>query len=211
MVDFWTVLVSFTIAVGVALFVRYKIKPKHEEVFDYNRKSNIVRIFGLLDHLDFQFRYFIEYFEKDMGELTKDRKTVLPERKFEKTQDGGYVVDITDTMGIGIKYEQVKPELKRLAENLRMLEKSFLSDYSIYLNYVHDSFLRDIRMYFLNTAHYAEWLLKDTHLAYLRKKRMESAKKIIEYVEKDKSLVSNPLIKKFIEKWEEEFPKFKNS
>jgi len=208
MIEWDTVVVSTILSIMgaflVGLYIRYYVKPKHEEVFNYNRKVNIQRIFGLLDNLDLQLRNFIEYFEKDLGALTVDRKTVLPEKKFEKQPDGSFIADITDRTGLGKKYEEMKPELIRITENHKMLQKSFLSDYSIYQHYMHDSFLRDIRNYIRDTTHYVGWLLKDTHLGFLRTKRMESAKKIIEYVQKDKSLVTIHDINKFIERWEKE-------
>jgi len=146
-----------------------------------------------------------------MGAFTKDKKRILPAVDWKKTEDGGNVVDLSSSMEIRRTYEQVKEDLAPALERINDIYKQFKNDWRIFQNYIHDDFLRDVDRYFWDTSYFSEWALKDAPLPDCLIGRMKHAKKIIEYVENDKSVdITSPGIDKFVKNWKQEFRNFKN-
>lgn len=215
LVDWWNVTasaaVSFLVAVIVGVIIRFKLKPKHEEVFEHNRNVNLMMVFGILSRLDFQFEGFITIFEQRMGEFTEDRKRILPEVKWKMDSDGGQIADMSSSTEIFGRYEDVKNDLKPFVKNMNDIHKQLGDDYNIFQNYIHADFLRDVDLYIFNTCYFAEWALKDAPIPKCLISRMKFAKKIIKYVEDDKTVeLTFPTISEFIKRWKEEFRKFDN-
>lgn len=201
--------VSFLVAVIVGVIIRFKLKPKHEEVFEHNRNVNLMMVFGLLNNLDFQFEQFIIIFEKKLGPFTKYRKRILPTTEWRADPEGGEIADLSSSMDIRMTYEDVKTDLRPTVENLYKVNEQLREDYKIFENYIHANFLRDVSLYIFNTSYFAEWALKDAPLPSCMIKRMDYAKKIIKYVESDNSIDTKyQSIDSFIKRWKEEFKIF---
>lgn len=215
LINWWEVFanaaVSFLVAVIVAVIVRYKLKTKHEELFEHNRNANLAIVFGLLNQLDFQFEQFVLVFESRLGEFTKDRKQILPKTTWKSDNSGGYNADFSSWIKVKKIYDEVKNDLAPTVENLYDIEKKLRDDYNIFHNYIHADFLRDVSLYIFNTCYFAEWSLKDAPIPDCLIRRMEIAKNIIKYLEKDRMIDKTAYsIDSFIKRWTEEFRKFEN-
>jgi len=203
--DIFTIVVSSIIAFGIALFVRYGVKPKFEIVYDSNRKANLTYLFnGISMFDDLDFRSFYEIFEDRMGLLTRDRKDIIP-----STLSTGLTptVDLRLTAFSEIgrltaEYDVLKVDLRPILEDMKSNFEAFNQQYTFYQTYLHDSFLREVKIYFFNTYYYAEWLLQGQNLVEVADKRLESAFRIIQYLEEN-SLVDLdiPNMRNFIKKW----------
>lgn len=168
-------------------------------------------VFGILSQLDFQFEGFMIIFEQRMGPFTKDRKRILPEVEWKTESDGSKFADISSSTEVFARYEEVKKDLEHYVKNMDDIRKQLRDDYNIFQNYIHADFLRDVDLYIFNTFYFVEWALKDAPLPTCLFKRMEYAKKIIKYVEDDKTVeLSFSTISEFIIRWKEEFRKFNN-
>jgi len=211
MIEWDTVVVnaflSLTVAVGVGLYIRYRVKPKHEEVFEHNRNEEIIGIFNTIDLLDFHFQNFLDDLETEMGPLTDDRETLSPRPKFEEMPDGGQMAVFSKEQSEMMhKFDNIKPKLKYSYEQIKKISEGFQKDYLRLLNHIESSFLRNVWLYFFDTTYYAEWAQKNYLMKNLLEKNMESAKGIIEFLEDDKTIdLSQSKIKKFIDKWKEKF------
>ena len=215
LIDWWNIaatgVVSLLVAVIVGVIIRFQLKPKHEKVFEHNRNVNLMMVFGILSQIDFQFEGFITIFERSMGEFTKDRKRILPEVEWKMDSDGGQIADMSSSTEIFGRYEYVKKDLRPMIKNMNSIHVQLRDDYNIFQNYIHADFLRDVDLYIFNTIYFAEWALKDAPLPTCLLKRMKLAKKIINYVESDKTVdLTFSTISEFIKKWKEEFRKFDN-
>lgn len=195
--------------VAIAAFFRYKVKPKFEIVFDSNRQSNLRLIFSGLEWFDKEFESFYKIFERDMVELTKDNEEIIPRPKFkpmDELDDGEDVIDLGTMMKMDKAFQEVKKCLEPILKRMSEQHNAFLRDYHIYLNYLHDSFLRDINNYYFTTTYYVEWVLKQQNYYSIGIERKEIAKRLIEYVEKDSSIdKKEQSIENFILKWKSHF------
>jgi len=202
--------IAFIVASGVATYIRFKVKPKHEEVFEHNRNANLMMVFGLLNRLDMNFGSFVRDFEQSMGEFTKDRNKILPKIEWKTEPDGGKIAVRPPNYGeMSAKYEQLKKDLKSTEDAMKSVERDFRNDFNIFQNYIHVDFLREVSLYIFDTLYFSDWALKDAPLPYCLERRMKRAKKIIEYVEKDKGLDQTfSGFNYFRQRWNEEFIKF---
>ena len=53
------------------MYIRYKIKLKHEVVFEHNRNEEFKSIFVMINFLDCLFKQFYNYLDKEMGKAYK--------------------------------------------------------------------------------------------------------------------------------------------
>ena len=214
MVEWDTVVVSSIIsaivAIGVALCVRYKVKPKHEVVFEHNRNVEFKRIFDTIHFLDFHFQNFLDDLEKEMGPLTNDRETLTPKPEFKPLPEGGQIAEFSlEQTKLALKFQRLLPKLKFNFEQIRKITQGFQNDYLRLLNQIENSFLTNVWNYIFSTHHYAEWAQKDFLMSSLLKENMKTAKKIIDFLESDKTIdLTEPYIKEFIEKWKLKFTKY---
>jgi len=86
---------SIVVAVVVGLYIRFKVKPKHEDVFEHNRNVEFKRIFNTIHFFDFHFENFVNYLEREMGPLSRDRETLTPQPKFKKMEDGSHIAEFS--------------------------------------------------------------------------------------------------------------------
>lgn len=198
---------SAIVAIVVGLIVRYKTKPKSEVIYDANRQGNLNIIFNGLNHLNVEFETIYSSIEQRLGELTKERTEIIPplvskpeEQWSENDPDERDFGQISEMTSI---FNEIKPMLQGALGRMRDQYKTFLKDYHIYLNYLHDSFLRDVYSYYITTTYYSELLLNGENHYSIGVKRKSEAEKIIEYVQKDRSVNKNTKeINEFITDWE---------
>lgn len=86
---------------------------------------------------------------------------------------------------------------------IKETHENFVKDCNIYHNYIHDSFLRDVKQYYWNTDYYFERILYNELNSLFLNERIKYAKKIIQYLESDKSIELTYSINNFIERWKE--------
>jgi len=77
----------------------------------------------------------------------------------------------------------------------------FKEDYSIYHNYIHDSFLREVRQYFWDGNYFVDWMIKNDILGFALDKRRNRAEKIIAYLKSSKTTKMNPQMDEFVKRW----------
>jgi len=213
MVEWETVAVntilSLTVAFLVGLYIRYKIKPKHEEVFEHNRNEEFRRIFDTINLFDIHFEFFLNDLEREMGEINVDRETLTIKPQFKETADGGRIVTFSrEETEIWTTYEQLKPLLKSNYDHMKNFNELFQKDYLRLLNHIENSFLKNVWDYFFKSYYYAEWAQKDYLMNNLMVERMKAAQKIINFLENDNTIdITEPNIKKFITRWKGEFEK----
>ena len=198
-------IISFIVATGVGLYIRYKVKPKHEEVFEHNRNDAIKNIFDFIHRSDNHFVRFTNSIETEMGPITKTRDTVTPKPTIEKLPDGGQLMKFTyDDTQKRMKFEKLK---RKLQFDFRQIENTFnifQQNYQKLHDHIEKAFLEDVWKYLQNNVHFAEWAQKD-HLAnYIFKDQIILSQRIINFLAKDKNIdCSYPRITEFIEKWKE--------
>lgn len=203
---------SAVVAISVGLYVRYKTKPKSEIIYNANRQANLNLIFSGLNHLNFEFGTLYESIEQRLGELTKKRSEVIPslvfkpkEQWIENDPDQLDFVKITKMTSV---FDEIKPMLRSTLARMHQQHRNFLQDYHIYLNYLHDSFLRDVNSYYLTTTYYSELLLNGENHYEIGIKRKSEADNIMEYVEKDRTVDKTlGAINEFILNWKGWKPK----
>lgn len=201
--DFDTIIIStlmaIAITVGVSWFFRFRTKPKFEIIYDSNREENLTYVFNGLEMLDSDFGSFCEIFEDNFGLLTKEKKEIVPRPSSSSDGNITYPQGFAETLN---RLRQVKENLTPMLTRMRDNHNKFLRDYHIYHNYIHDSFLRNVSLYYWTTTYYIEWLLKGHHVVNSGEKRQTYAKKIIEYIERDTTYHKNiPSISHFVNKW----------
>jgi len=212
----WDTIVLSTVLSGIiagviAYMFRYHLKPKHEQVFETNRKSDISRIFDSLHYLEFRFESFLDIFEKEMGKITKTRTRVLDRPKWVKQADGSSIATMTlKETQLQTKYQKLKEDLKSDVVEFEKGYNSFLENYRSYITYIESSFLKNVIEYFWTTLYFSSWALKDSLLPNLLVKRIKLAEKIIDFVENDKSIdLEEPTINDFLQEAKKSIGKLK--
>jgi len=198
-------IISGIVAIGVAWYFRFKVKPKFEIVFDDNRQANLRLIFNGLQWFDSEFQSIYEIFERELGELKKEREEIIPRPKFiqEKGSEiNENVIDLGSMMKMDKIFAEVRDNLNPILARMLEQQKTFLRDYHIFLNYLHDSFLREINNYYFTTIYYTKWVLKGNNFYSIGIKRKEHANRIIKYLEEDKTInKTEKSLGEFISKW----------
>lgn len=193
------------IAILIAWYFRFKVKPKFEIVYNYNRNANFVLIFNNIEIFDWTFETFYIIYERRLGLLTREREDIVPRIPFTSSGSGNQAispVNLREWQTITNELTSVRQDLLQDVERMREYHRNFLKDYHIFQNYFHDKFLRDIHVYYFSTIHYCEWLLQGHNYARMADDRKRRSEGIIKYLEEDKSIdKADPNIKKFIEKW----------
>lgn len=216
MIELDTVLVntilSIVVAVGVGLYIRYKVKPRHEIVFEHNRDIEFQRIFSTIHFLDFHFGIFCEDLEREMGPIKKEQDSLTPKPRVRNLPDGGQLIEYSaEQTKIKMKFDKLIPRLQNNYEHIKNNGEIIRKDYARLLSHIEHSFLKDILDYVFDTSYYAEWAQRDYLMNDLRFKRMKLAKKIIKFLQKDKSInIKEGYIKEFIDKWNKEFEEHEN-
>jgi len=192
----------------VAWYFRHKVKPKHEILFENNQNSTILRLFSLIELFDSNFRSFYEIFETRLGELKTDQEEIIPspfvflpleELKEEKPPKITFGMHLKKSKEFETLKENLSPTLKRMRE----YHNNFLKEYSFFMNYLDDIFLRYVNNYFFTTTYYSEWVLKGYNYSSIGQDRKKYAEIIIKYLKDNKFSLDNPRVKEFITKWEE--------
>lgn len=207
LINWWEVFanaaVSLLVAAIVALYIRFKVKPKHEIVFEHNRNEEIKRIFTTLHFLDFHFKNFIDHIENELGPITRDRETLSPKAEFKTMPDGSQYAEFSiEETRLQRKFYNLQPKIQYDYERMNEIAKSFQKDFPRLLEHIENSFLNDVWMYIFDSKYYAEWATKDYLMNHLFDKIHDSATKIIKFTTVDKTInLNEPYIKEFIEKW----------
>lgn len=210
-----SIIVSGLIAYFVAHYIRFNTKPAHERVFDENRNANLTRIFDQLSTFDDEVGRFFETLTNNFGELSRDRTELYREPfdvEWELDEEGEpfpkqVSVEVTEEdnqrrMILEFPEHDFHERLGRLKEQ----QKLFLRDYNIYLNYIHDSFLRDIRDYYYNTIEYFDSILHNIVSSFRLIRRNDCATRTIQYLEEDNSIQKTTNMLDFIQRWKEYMP-----
>lgn len=200
---------SGAIAVGIAWYFRFRAKPKIEVVFEDNRKSSFHYLFSNLASFDSYFGSFYEIFEKDVTELRGSDKAIVRSSPIMRSflNSSGETETIINLGNVDMdlirRFEFTKKNLEPMLENMRRFYKTFSDDYTEYHKHMHDTFLRDVIRYYNSTIEYARWVLQGEDYSVHMASRLQSAFKIIHYLEKDKSIdKSFEPTKEFLKKWE---------
>jgi hypothetical protein len=196
--------ISSLVAIVVAAYVRFKVKPKHEEVFEHNRTEEIIRIFSTIDLVDLHIGEVFDLFETNLGIMTPDRVTVVPRPEFIQQSDGSHIATISlEDSKLRREFESLKPRFAYHYEILESYSNAFKVDYQRLLNHIESNFLGTVSDYIFNTVFFTECLIKDSLLPSLLEKRKHSARKIIDFLNNDKTIpTDDKRIKDFIERWE---------
>ena len=202
-------------AYTITWYFRHRVKPKSELLFEKNHIDTMEMIFGSLHWFDYNFKIFYETIEKEMGDLTDEKKEIIPTPKFvpiDQLESGYEVVDFGESFKKSKIFVQVKENLKLQIENMKSISETFSKENSIFMNYVHSSFLRNILHYYWTSLYYADWTLGNAPIQSSLEKRKELAQKIIEYVQKDDLINTySKMIKEFIDKWEKRLEELEQS
>jgi len=208
----WTVVLSL-VSSGVAGIVVAAIfylffKPKSEKVFEYNRKSNLKLIFRQLSFYDnFDFMHIIDTFEKEFGPLGRGRKELFKTIKFVNADEkrNQEPLDFSKYMEDDKTLSKLRKGLEPNLKKLHTYHIDFTKDIPIFSHYLHDSILRDIVHYYLNSNLYVEWLMENHIENSCMDERKNLAENIIKYLKEDRSIdKEEKSIKEFIDKWEKE-------
>ena len=213
MVEFDTVLVnavlSIVVALGVGLYIRFKVKPKREIVFEDNRKDNVNRVCNILNFFDSSFEHVYKGFEVEFGDLTKKMENIIPKLEFRRENDE-YVaeLDFVDQIKKEETLKKLKNQYERTLETMEEQTKIFYDDIPIFHNYLHNSFLIDISSYMTTTVHYSQELMNGHNYVGIGLMRLKFYKKIKLYLQNDKSIKENKGVKEFISRWEKQIKKY---
>lgn len=60
---------SVTIALAIAMYFRYKVKPRIEQIYEKNYFNVFVGLFGYVDSFDSYFEMFCNDYEKKFGNI----------------------------------------------------------------------------------------------------------------------------------------------
>lgn len=139
------------------------------------------------------------------------KKNIIPLslEPVEYSKDGRSTTEITSAEDcvkrrqLEIQFEGTKDELRYMLNIIKETHENFVKDCNIYHNYIHDSFLRDVKQYYWNTDYYFERILYNELNSLFLNERIKYAKKIIQYLESDKSIELTCSINNFIERWKE--------
>jgi len=204
-------ILSGLIGLGVALYVRFFIKPTHEKVFESNRNQNLEIIFNQLEYYDSHLQTIFDILEEDFGEITRDRKkVVLPSMvAIEYGSDGKPkneelpLEEFQRRRVLELKFEETKKDLENMIATMKEFSTFFNNDYSIYHNYIHDSFLRDVRQYFWDGNYFVDGIQNNAVMAFLLGKRSTLAEKMIAYLESSSSTKMSYAMNEFVKRWTE--------
>ena len=201
-------LISGVIAITIAWFFRFKVKPKREIVFEDNRKDNVNRVCNILNFFDSSFERVYKGFEEEFQDLTKDMENIIPKPELRRENDE-YVVelDFVDQMKKKETLKKLKSQYERTLETMEKQTKMFYDDISIFHNYLHNSFLIEIGNYMNATLHYSQELLNGQNYVGIGMMRLKHYKKIKSYLQNDKSIRENKGVKEFISRWEKQIEK----
>ncbi len=213
-VDYDTVIVSsiigagysLAVAFGVAYYVKKRMKPSSETVFEANRESDIKWIFNVLERYHDDAMHVFNEFENAFGDLSAKRKELVTEMKF-VTEDKLKEMKPVPFKDI-LQDQQKMTELKaRLDWNFNQMMK-FSDDFrksenisSLKNNFNYDKFLVPLFSLINNINDYANGLFQADLRAYSLKWAIKNAETIIKYL-KDEKLEKFENIKLFIERWE---------
>ena len=213
MIEFDTIIVStalsIVVAFGVGLYIRYYTKPKHEEIFEHNRKDSLRMIFGFLHNLDLTFESYVVTFEENMGEINNDKNRILSEQEWGKNPHRGKSSSFFTVLGSNPTYPRVIRQLEEEVSYIKKYHEEFKENYNLFQNYIHADFLRKVDTYMRHTYAFTVLVHDEGTDGNLFTSRMNYAKKIIDYVEADKIVdTTSPPIVHFINRWKKEFQKF---
>ena len=204
------ILTSGVIAYGIAWYFRFKSKSKIEVVFEDNRQQSFLYLFTNLADFDSYFGSFYDIFEKDVMELKgKDREIIrvspiMSSIYASMTEGKPVLVNLSQDFELIRKFESTKKNLEPMLEQMRKYYKGFSDSYFSYLNYIHDTFLKDVNRYYSSTIEYTRYVLQGHEYSTYIDSRRKFAHKIIEYVEADETIdKTKENIAIFIKKWKE--------
>lgn len=219
-VDWDTILVSSMISAGfsaivgilIAFYVKHKMKPKHQEVFENNRQTNLRFIFNDLERYHDHTMFIFDEFEKKFGDLKKKRKELVTTIKFVPIEeiDKQEPIKFADIMKDKQNLDELKTRLKFNFDQMKKISDFFDKESRSLETYFENSFLQHIRQIFWQTNYYAEQLFNATLVPSCLNSSTDRAKKVIEYLKKDDSLdLSEKNVKSFIDRWEKVFKDMK--
>ena len=97
-----------------------------------------------------------------MGNLTRDRKTILPSIQYPQLTPNVDLsstgIDFGEISHLSSEYEEVKKDLQPILQQMREEFDAFNKQYAFYQSYLHEIFLRNVKLYLWSTIYYAEWL-----------------------------------------------------
>ena len=213
MLDFLSVhypdiIINACIAVGISflvgLYIRFKVKPKHEVVFELNREAEIKQIFSSIHFFDHFFDILIGKLEKEISAIPKENKSLRPEGTQKKLEDGGTLIQFSlEETQLQKKLFKMREILEPEYNEIKKITDNFKNDYTRMINHVEISFLNHVWDYILKSQWYLDYIYLNNYNFYDHfKDREKHGKEIIASLKKDKILESpDPFIKEFFDKY----------
>lgn len=200
-------IISGIIAITVAAYFRFIVKPKIETVFEDNRKTNFHFLFNEIEDFDRGFETFYTIAETRFGLLTKDRESLFPSWpvSIHTDDEAPSKVPIEELEKIKNQLQEVerikKDELGPLHDGLNKHYDKFLKNYALYRTYVQETLLSDVSFYYYITLNWMVWVLKGHNYWSMLDTRRKYAFKIIKFTENDSVDNSISSISDFVTKW----------
>lgn len=82
--------IAFIVAIGVGLYIRFKVKPKIEEIYEYNREYRIRSIVMILELSDWNMEKLFEILEQNNCVGAKFLRVNLSPEELEETKERAY-------------------------------------------------------------------------------------------------------------------------
>lgn len=199
-------IISITLPIIISALLAYTIsryfwdkQTDQEKIFYSNRLESLKIMFNQLGSFDDNFETFYKIIEKDMGELEDNRTDVVPNGLVKEDEEPKYTLN--DIWELEDKFTNVRSRVKPFIDTMSEMQTTFYAEYKISLIYVHQTFLKNIAMYYRDTLEYSRLLLENRHYQFYMKKRLELAKKIMKYIEDVTVEKDVKQFSEFITKW----------
>jgi len=198
---------SLAVAIGVAFYVKYKMKPSSEKVFEGNRESETKWTFMTLERYHDDAMRIFEKFEEAFGELAKTRKELVteikcvPEEELKTMKPVSFKDIIQDQNKMAELKERLDWELKQMKKLTTDYQQGEnIANMKQYFNY--DDFVLPLFSLMKNINDYAEGLLQADLRPYSLQYAIKNAKTVIKYLKDNDLDKSSKNVKSFIERWE---------
>ena len=188
---FWiSIAVPISIAILIAYIFKFKVQTRIEKTFENNYKAILKSIFEKIHSFDCDFKSIYANFEKEFEELSGTRGELFASKATNP---------------------QFKNFIKRREECFEsrfnsLLEHycAFSKDFQLYRMYLLPELLDDIYNYYSSTILYTNGLLiSNYNHVSIGERRLTLARKIIDYLKKEKIDKLSKEIEQFVGRWEE--------
>ena len=204
------VVINLGIAVFIAAYFRYRLKPRIEVIFERNERLALELLFSQINIFDSDFIHFCNYAQKEIDPLPKDDRTYvnldLPiESVIENDEVIRIIPNIKDHPEIkannarfdyGNKF--LKEFLKRAIDQEKIIYEHHLKDNK----YSDNFFTHFILVYLSSSVSFMQGITQNYSHRSFFDRRLEYAKSIITKLKEDELIPKTGSIRDFVDKWE---------